>query len=115
MKYRLGGLLLLLLSVVIGYFAVYAPLHDAALGAKAVRTSLKGTMILPLCALMGLGLLTGGQQFYRLVQNDPEKAKRYGKASLWGWIIFIIGFAMGFGLHEWEQQQLAILGYVSSY
>lgn len=111
MKTRLIGVVLLLLAAFAAYISVYAPIHDAQTHVAQVRTSLKGAFVAPLSLLIGLGMLVGGPRFQAALENSPEKAQRWGKASVLGWVLFVIGGGIGVALYFWVMSQLHALGY----
>ena len=111
MKIRLGGLLLILSGLALGYFFIYTPLDEAAQGAKTISTTMKGAVITPMVLVLGIGILIGGERFTTVISNSPEKTKRYGKTSLTGWLVLGIAMLSGFGVYYWLENALKAYGY----
>ncbi|MBP2655390.1 MAG: hypothetical protein H6Q73_2959 [Firmicutes bacterium] len=111
MKIRLGGLLLILGGLVLGYFFIYTPVEEATQGAKTISTSMKGAVLTPMVLVLGIGMLIWGERFTTVISNTPEKAKRYGKTSLVGWMVLGTAMLSGFGVYYWLENALKAYGY----
>lgn len=104
LKTRLGGLLVLAIGAVIGWFFILGPLHQAQAGASTVRYSLKAMVLVPGCLVFGLGYLLGGD---RLVYHDAQR-KRPTPA---GWALIAAFLVLAALFYWWFKQQFAALGY----
>jgi hypothetical protein len=111
MKVRFWGLCLTLGAVLIAYWEIYEPLHNAALHLGSVKVSMKGAVAIPLCLLFGVGLTIGGPTFLRAVESGPTTPAWMGKSSGLGWILFAVSVAGGLALHFWLRHELSVLGY----
>ncbi len=113
-KARALGVLALLIGGALAYWCVWLPWQQAHAGAASISLSMKGSMIVPLALIFGLGLLVGGNRFYLAMHNDPARAQRWGKTSPLGWLLIAASLAAGGGLYYWLQQTLRGLGYFSA-
>ena len=104
LKTRLGGVLVLSIGAVIGWFFILGPLHEAQAGAPTVRYSLKAMVLVPACLVFGLAFLVGGD---KLAYRDAERKR----LTPLGWVLVAI-FAAAVALcYWWFKQQFAALGY----
>ncbi|MBP2562002.1 hypothetical protein J2857_004793 [Neorhizobium galegae] len=104
MKYRLGGLLVLLVGAVVGWSAIWQPLHQAQLGADTVAWMPRIVVLLAVCVVFGLYFLVTGNRYpYR----DAERST----LTTAGWILFAITAAAGLGGFFWMDMTLKSLGY----
>lgn len=104
MKYRLGGLLVLLVGTAVGWSAIWQPLHQAQLEADAVTWMPRIVVLLAVCAVFGLYFLVTGNRYpYRDVERSTLTTA--------GWILFAITAVAGLGGFFWMDMTLKSLGY----
>ncbi|WP_117195992.1 hypothetical protein [Rhizobium terrae] len=104
MKYRLGGLLVLLVGAAVAWVAIWQPLHQAQLGADTVAWMPRIVVLLAVCAVFGLYfLLTGNRYPYRDVERRTLTTA--------GWILFAITAAAAIAGFFWMDMTLKSLGY----
>ncbi len=84
---RVGGLLIMLVSLVMGYFFIWIPLQHARTGAS-FSYSMKGVLITPAFFYMGCATLVTDLRDGQAFTIGPDGKKR---ATRKGWI-FIGGF-----------------------
>nr|WP_250811916.1 hypothetical protein [Neorhizobium tomejilense] len=103
-KYRLGGLLALVVGATVGWSAIWQPLQQADLSADTVTWMPRVVVLLAVCAVFGLYLLfTGNRYSYRDVERSTLTTA--------GWILFaIIAVAAVTGFF-WMDMTLKSLGY----
>jgi flagellar biosynthesis protein FliQ len=103
-KYRLGGLLALVVGAAVGWSAIWQPLQQADLSADTVTWMPRVVVLLAVCAVFGLYLLfTGNRYPYRDVERSTLTTA--------GWILFaIIAVAAVTGFF-WMDMTLKSLGY----
>lgn len=106
LKTRLGGVLVLALGAVIGWYFILGPLHQAQAGAPTVRYSLKAMVLVPGCLVFGLAFLFGGD---KLPYRDAERKR----LTPIGWVLVAIFAAVAALCYWWFKQQFAALGYAS--
>jgi uncharacterized membrane protein YidH (DUF202 family) len=105
LKLRLGGLVFIAVGVAVGWFFLWLPLQEAQSGAPEVNYQLKAFVLVPLCIIFGVGFLVAGERLqYRNAQHS--------NLTVVGWVLFILGMALGAAGYFWFQQQFAALGYV---
>ena len=104
LKTRLGGVLVLSIGAVIGWFFILGPLHQAQAGAPTVRYSLKAMVLVPACLVFGLAFLVGGD---KLAYRDAERKR----LTPLGWVLMVIFAAAAALCYWWFTQQFAALGY----
>ena len=106
MKVRLVSLFILLLGLVIGYVAIYSPLHTAQAGLQDVSVSMKGVVVTPGFLLVGLcGLIFAPAGALTPAEASGKKANIV-MAALFG-----LGCVAGAFVHHWLMGQLGALGY----
>ena len=105
LKLRLGGLVFIAVGVAVGWFFLWLPLQEAQSGAPEVSYELKAFILVPLCIIFGVGFVVAGERLqYRNAQHS--------NLTVVGWVLFILGMALGAAGYFWFQQQFAALGYV---
>ncbi len=103
-RYRLGGMLILLVGLVMAWVAVWQPLHQAELGADTVTWMPRIVVIIAVCAVFGLYLLVTGNRYpYR----DAERQS----LTTAGWILFSITAVTALAGFFWIDATLKSLGY----
>lgn len=103
-KYRLGGLLVLLIGAAVAWSAIWQPLHQAQLGADTVAWMPRIVVLLAVCAVFGLYfLLTGNRYPYRDVERST--------LTVAGWILFAITAVAAVAGFFWMDTTLKSLGY----
>ncbi|WP_375450572.1 hypothetical protein [uncultured Devosia sp.] len=105
-KYRLGGVILLLVGLAVGWFFLVGPLQAAQGGAAEVSYSLRAFIAVPLCLVFGLGFLAMGPALH--YRNDAHT-----NLSVTGWVLFAVVALLTAAGYVWFQQQFTALGYVS--
>ena len=106
MNVRLVSLFILLLGLVIAYFAIYSPLQAARTGLPDVSVSLKGIVVTPGFLLVGLcGLIFA--PVGALTPAEPSGKK----ANIVMAVLFGLGCVTGAFVHHWLMGQLGALGY----
>lgn len=106
-NHRLLGLVLLALAAALGYVALVMPYAEAQAGKDSVFLLTKAIVVVPLVALVGLGMLAGGIRFARAAFTPDNKL------TLLGYAVTGAGIALGFGLYAWFEGTLSALGYGS--
>ncbi|KHL56481.1 hypothetical protein [Xanthomonas cannabis] len=117
MSGRLIGVLIILVGAALAYWGVWMPLQQAQAGAASITLhgGIKLALVAPMCVVFGSGYALGGGRFHQAMHNtDPDKVRRWGKTSGFGWLLILISFAAAFGLHQWMQHSLHALGYGSA-
>ncbi|MCC8444228.1 hypothetical protein LN449_17110 [Xanthomonas cannabis] len=117
MSGRLIGVLIILVGAALAYRGVWMPLQQAQAGAASITLhgGIKLALVAPMCVVFGSGYALGGGRFHQAMHNtDPDKVRRWGKTSGFGWLLILISFAAAFGLHQWMQHSLHALGYGSA-
>ncbi|MET3897540.1 uncharacterized membrane protein YidH (DUF202 family) [Devosia sp. UYZn731] len=105
LKLRLGGLASIAIGVAVAWFFLWLPLQEAQSGAQEVSYQLKAFILVPLCIIFGVGFLVAGERLqYRNAQHS--------NLTVVGWVLFILGMALGAAGYFWFQQQFSALGYV---
>ena len=105
LKLRLGGLVFIAVGVAVGWFFLWLPLQEAQSGAPEVSYELKAFILVPLCIIFGVGFVVAGERLqYRNAQHS--------NLTVVGWVLYILGMALGAAGYFWFQQQFAALGYV---
>ncbi len=107
MKGRLIGAILLAAGLGIGWFFIWEPLEQARANVPEVKFGIKAFLIVPLCSIVGLAMLLGGNSVYELVDGPPKTAKQW---LLTGPLVLISLAASWFGW-RWFEAQMTALGY----
>ncbi|WP_259666740.1 hypothetical protein [Rhizobium lentis] len=103
-KYRLGGILILLVGMVIAWVAIWQPLHQAELGAHAVTWMPRIVVLIAVCAVFGLYFVVTGNRYpYRDVERQS--------LTMAGWILFAITALATVAGFFWMDATLKSLGY----
>ena len=103
-KYRLGGLLVLIVGAAVGWSAIWQPLQQAELAADSVIRMPRVVVLLAVCAVFGLYLLfTGNRYPYRDVERSTLTTA--------GWILFAIIAVAAITGFFWMDMTLKSLGY----
>ncbi|MDR6820278.1 hypothetical protein J2X76_005475 [Neorhizobium sp. 2083] len=103
-KYRLGGLLVLIVGAVVAWSAIWQPLQQAELGVDTVAWMPRIVVLLAVCAVFGLYfLLTGNRYPYRDVERST--------LTVAGWLLFAITAVAALGGFFWMDMTLKSLGY----
>ncbi|MCJ9754785.1 hypothetical protein MOV61_29065 [Neorhizobium sp. BETTINA12A] len=103
-KYRLGGLLVLVIGAAVGWSAIWQPLQQAELGADSVTWMPRIVVLLAVCAVFGLYFLfTGNRYPYRDVERSTLTTA--------GWILFAITAVAAVAGFFWMDMTLKSLGY----
>jgi len=106
MNVRLVSLFILLLGLVIAYFAIYSPLQAARAGLPDFSVSMKGIVVTPGFLLVGLcGLVFAPAGV--LTPAEPSGKK----ANIVMAVLFGLGCVAGAFVHHWLMGQLSALGY----
>lgn len=103
MSHRLSGLGVLALAAAGTYFAVAMLYAEEQAGKERIWTA-KLIVLLPLLALFGLGMLVGGERFFRAVSHPDHKLTPLG------YVVSGFTVALGFGLYSWFRVVLGGLG-----
>ncbi len=104
LKARLGGLLVLAIGALIGWFFILGPLHEAQAGAATVRYSLKAMVLVPACLVFGLAFLVRGN---KLAYHDAQRKR----LTPTGWMLTALFAVLAALFYWWFKQQFAALGY----
>lgn len=106
-KTRLHGLVVLALTAAGSYVAMAMPYAEALAGKDTVWLTGKLVVAIPLLALVGLGMLIGGERFYRAIATPEHRLTKLG------YVVSGVGVALGFGLYRWFEGVLGTIGYGS--
>lgn len=107
-RLRAVGAGLFSLSIILGYFFVYAPLQAAQTGASEVRGASSVLFLTPTALVFGLLLMLFGQNFRQAIQKTHHGKQRL---TVTGWIVVALCIAGGVAANEWLQSALSALGY----
>jgi hypothetical protein len=104
LKYRLGGIALILGGLVVGYWGIFSPFQSALHGAAEVHYYTKIFILVPMMLVFGFFFTAFGNSIaYRNAEQQ--------KFTAVGWVLFtavtLISAASFFGL----KSQFAALGY----
>ncbi len=103
-RFRIGGLISLIVSVGFGWFFIWQPLQQAQHHVATVQYSIKAFVAVPALAVSGLFLLLFGDTVpYRNVEKKTPTAA--------GWILFLVIAAASGLSFWWFKAQFAALGY----
>jgi succinate dehydrogenase hydrophobic anchor subunit len=70
-RYRLGGVLCLLIAAAVAWLAIWRPLQDASAGAEIVRWMPRATVLVALCVVFGVYFMATGNRYpYRDVERQ---------------------------------------------
>lgn len=103
---RVGGFVILLISLVLAKLCIHEPWAQAAAHAPSVELHMKGVILSWSFALIGLGMLLFGNSFTQLVQKDAN-----GKLRPIGWLLVIATVASAFGFYFWLEKRFSSYGY----
>jgi hypothetical protein len=104
-SFRLRGLVVLLVTAAGSYFALAMPYAEARAGNESVWLTTKLIVAIPVLALVGLGMLAGGERFYGAIATPEHRLRPLG------WVVAGVGIGVGFGLYSWFQGVLGAMGY----
>ena len=82
-KYRLGGVLCLVVAAAVTWLAIWRPLQDASAGAEIVRWMPRTTVLVALCAVFGSYFLVTGNRF-------PYRDAHRQTLTPVGWVLFVV-------------------------
>ncbi len=103
---RVGGFVILLISLVLAKFCIYDPWSQAAAHVASLELHMKGVILSLSFGQIGLGLLLFGDTFKQLVQKDAN-----GRLRPAGWLLVLAIVALSFGFYFWFEKQLSSFGY----
>jgi hypothetical protein len=91
-RYRLGGVLCLLLAGAIGWQAIWQPLQAASLGSDAITWMPRATVVIGLCSVFGLYFLATGNRYpYRDIARQTLTPVGWVLCAMIG-IVALAGF-----------------------
>jgi hypothetical protein len=104
---RIIGVLLLICSGVLGYFAIYAPLHQARMHAAHIQFGDKEVGSTPVMAIIAVMVIF----FPKMATWDTILVTKNRKLSVVGWLMVAVLLGIGVGFYIWFHSQLKALGY----
>ena len=105
MRQRVLGLVLLACGAVIAYFSVYSPLQVAARHEERVSVSMKGAIMFPVIAVVGVAFTALGER------SKSVFGARGEKPSALGWVICGLLIVVGVLVYLWLKSELRRKGY----
>ncbi|WEK03609.1 MAG: hypothetical protein P0Y65_15615 [Candidatus Devosia phytovorans] len=105
LRYRLGGLLAIVIGLVVGWFTIAMQLRAAYSGELDITYDLRPFTLVPLCLVFGAVFLFAGDRWeYR----TPD----HKNLTTSGWVAFGVVVVLTAVSFWFFQQQFAALGYV---
>jgi hypothetical protein len=103
-KYRLGGILGILVGLFFSWWGIWLPLQDAQAGLPVIYFQTRAAILVPLAMVFGLFFLLFGDRYpYRDIERKTLTPT--------GWILFAIVAVAGLGTYFWVETTFSGLGY----
>ena len=104
LKYRLGGLLTIVIGLVVGWFTIFMQLRAAYSGELDITYELRPFLVVPFCVVFGLIFVFAGDRWdYRTPDHKNLTPS--------GWVAFAVVAVLTLAGFFWFQSQFAALGY----
>ena len=106
--FRVTGIVLIAIGILLVYFTAIAPIQAAQQGAAEVTRHTKLLFLTPTALIFGILALALGSKSRTLLQTEKRGKQQL---TLWGWIIVGVCIGGGIGLNEWLKGILSVAGY----
>jgi hypothetical protein len=104
---RLQGVVILVLGLLAGYFAIVLPLQEAYSHTPEISMYFKFAFLSPALILLGILAII----FPSLTTNQTFLLKSHNKLSVAGWALVVALAVLGFGTYYLLDLQISLLGY----